>query len=63
MPSRIPAALQAVFMASNSGLEVDEAPKEADKVYGDTPDKSPNTRIPIALQQVFTQSNQGFMHF
>ena len=58
---RIPAALQAIFMASNQGQEVHEAPKEADKVYGSsTADRRPNTRIPLSLQNVFVQSNQGF---
>ena len=55
--SRIPAALQAIFMASNQGQEVHEAPKEADKVY--TPDGKPNPRIPFSLQAIFMASNQG----
>jgi len=55
---RIPAALQAIFMASNRGEEVHEAPKEADKVYA-APGGKPNARIPFSLQAVFMASNQG----
>ena len=56
---RIPAALQAIFMASNRGEEVHEAPKEADKVFNHTPEGKLNTRIPFSLQAVFMASNQG----
>lgn len=58
---RIPAALQAIFMASNRGEDVYVPPKEADKVYGtETPgQQAPNSRIPFSLQKVFMASNQG----
>lgn len=55
---RIPAALQAIFMASNRGEEVHDAPKEADRVYT-APQGKPNARIPSSLQAIFMASNQG----
>ena len=55
---RIPASLQAIFMASNRGEEVYEAPKDAFKVFN-TRNGEPNTRIPLSLQAVFVASNQG----
>jgi hypothetical protein len=63
MSGRIPAALQAIFMASNQGEEVHVPPPEADRVYTQSTglhhDATAAARIPLALQAIFLAAQSG----